>query len=205
MSALSPSRSLVCDRCWNSFFNTEAFEKLCTLDHSQSDHEKIRVEAAATVLEIKNAVCNWCAYIRHFFRDSIMPEDKITTSLSPTAIESCIPAGNNIFYLSISCESPAGKWKAGWSLFIHACTPAEDPASAYVSARPLRADLNSDDARAQMKTWFAECKEHKRCSALSENTRLPPRVIEVNPPGRLQPRILESSNMHGVYATLAYS
>ena len=197
-------QNLVCDKCWSSFFNTEAFEKCCTADRSQSGYENGRIETVATVIEIKDAVCNWCAYIRGFLSESWMPEDKVTTALSPTLITSCTPAGGNIFYLSIDCESPRGKWRGGSSLFLHACTAADDPASKYVTARPFRTDTDSDVARTQMRTWLGECKKHRFCSNLREDSLLPTRVIEVSPLGQQCPRILESRNLRGTYATLSY-
>ncbi|KAJ5928311.1 hypothetical protein N7466_007267 [Penicillium verhagenii] len=199
------SQNLVCDRCWSTFFNTEAFEKVCTLDRSQGDYGYPNVEAVATVLEIREAVCNWCAYMREFVNDSWVTEDQVTMSISPTFIASFVPAGKNLFYLSIDCKSPHGKWKGGYSLFIYACTPAEDPGSAYVTARPLRTDVDSEMARTQMQLWLEECKKHKICSIPREKTFLPSRLIEVSPQGQQQPRIVEcTTDMYGVYATLSY-
>lgn len=133
-----------------------------------------------------------------------MPEDQITTYLAPSKIPSCTPTGGNIFYLSISCHSPMGKWRGGASLFLQACTAAEDPASDFVTARPLRTDIDSDAARMQIRAWLRECKEHKSCSTLHQETILPTRVIEVSPPGRQYARVLESKNLRGYYATLSY-
>ncbi|KAB8075513.1 heterokaryon incompatibility protein-domain-containing protein [Aspergillus leporis] len=97
-----------------------------------------------------------------------------------------------------------GKWRGGAALFLHACTAAEDPASDYVTARPLRTDIDSDAARMQTRAWLRECKEHKCCSALHQGSILPTRVNEVSPPGRQYARVLESKNLRGIYATLSY-
>ncbi|KAE8315424.1 HET-domain-containing protein [Aspergillus transmontanensis] len=160
----------VCDRCWQNFFDTEAYEQCCTWTHSNYDYKEIGIETTATISQIKSTLCNWCAYVTSFISDAWMPEDRITTYFAPTLIPSCTPTGNNIFYLSISCHSPTGKWRG-----------ADDPASDYVTARPLRTDINSGAARMQIRTWLRECKGH--------------RVIEVNPPGRQYARVLESNNL----------
>ncbi|KIW89594.1 uncharacterized protein Z519_09750 [Cladophialophora bantiana CBS 173.52] len=197
-------RDLVCARCWRDFFNTEAFEKCCTYDHFGNVHEQRSVEAVAATSEIRDADCTWCAYIRSFIRDSWMPEDRVTTNLSPSLIGSCTPRGGNIFYLDISCHSPRGKWIGGSALFLHAWTAADDNASAYVTARPWRTDVNSEAATVQLRTWSDECMGHECCSPSHREASLPARVIEINPPGRRHPRLLESRNLRGVYATLSY-
>ncbi|PLB42132.1 HET domain-containing protein [Aspergillus candidus] len=189
----SSPTAYVCDRCWQGFFNTEAYEKCFTLHHIDANYNQNRTEALATVHEINNTVCNWCAYIRNFIRDKWAPEDLITTSFSPSTISSCTPTGSNIFYLNISCHSPLGKWKG-----------AQDPASDYVTARPLRTDINSDEAKVQIREWLRDCKEHTCCRTLHKNPSLPTRVIEVSPPGRQYARVLESKNLRGLYATLSY-
>ncbi|GIJ83162.1 hypothetical protein Asppvi_001681 [Aspergillus pseudoviridinutans] len=199
-----PSTAYVCNRCWESLFNTEAFERCCTWHPNNAKYEQTGTETTATVREIKNAVCNWCAYIKNFISNSWAPEDKITTYLGPSTIPSCTPPGNNTFYLSISCHSGMGKWRGGAALFLHALTTAEDPASDYVTARPLRTDTNSEAARLQIGAWLRECKEHKCCSALHEDSILPTRVIEVSPLGRRYARVVESKNLRGLYATLSY-
>jgi hypothetical protein len=169
-----------------------------------ANYKQTGTETTATVREIKNAACNWCGYIKNFISDDWMPEDKITTYLAPSTFPSCTPAGNNTFYLSISCHSGMGKWRGGAALFLHALTTAEDPASGYVTARPLRTDTNSEAAKMQIGAWLRECKEHKRCSALHEDSILPTRVIEVSPLGRRYARVVETKNLLGLYATLSY-
>ena len=56
-------RELVCARCWRNFFDTEAYEKCCTYNRLDSNHERGYVEAVATTREIRNVDCNWRAYI----------------------------------------------------------------------------------------------------------------------------------------------
>ncbi|BDD61134.1 hypothetical protein MAP00_006205 [Monascus purpureus] len=56
----------------------------------------------------------------------------------------------------------------------------------------------------QIRAWLRECKEHKCCSALHEDSILPTRVIEVSPLGRRYARVVESKNLRGLYATLSY-
>ncbi|KLJ05883.1 hypothetical protein EMPG_10684 [Blastomyces silverae] len=97
-----------------------------------------------------------------------------------------------------------GKGGGGSALFLHAFTTAQDPASAYVTARPLRTDTNSDAARVQIREWLKDCKEHTCCRTLHEDSILPTRVIEVSPPGRQYARVLESKYLSGRYATLSY-
>ncbi|GFF87147.1 hypothetical protein IFM53868_05052 [Aspergillus udagawae] len=199
-----PPKAHVCDRCWETLFNTEAFERCCTWYQNTANYKQTGTETTATVREIKNAACNWCGYIKNFISDDWMPEDKITTYLAPSTFPSCTPAGNNTFYLSISCHSGMGKWRGGAALFLHALTTAEDPASGYVTARPPRTDTNSEAAKMQIGAWLRECKEHKRCSALHEDSILPTRVIEVSPLGRRYARVVETKNLRGLYATLSY-
>lgn len=199
-----PPNAYVCDRCWNSLFNTEAFEQCCTWPQRTASYKQTGTETTATVREIKNAICNWCGYIKNFISDSWAPEDKITTYLAPSTNPSCTPIGNNTFYLSISCHSGTGTWRGGAALFLHALTTAEDPASDYVTARPLRTDLNSEAAKIQIRTWLRECRGHKRCSTLHEDSPLPTRVIEVSPLGRRCARVVETKGLRGIYAALSY-
>jgi len=202
-SKIAP-RDLVCDRCWNDLFNTEIYENCCTAHTSERNWSRVHVEATATVAEIQAACCSWCAYIREFIKDSWAPDYRVTISLYPSEFKSVTPKGSNTFWLGIDCKSPAGEWKGGYSLFLHACTPADDPASKYVTARPLRIDVDSELAKAQIREWFEDCKTHTPCSSLPHETFLPARVMEVSPPGRHSPRILESKGRKGVYATLSY-
>jgi hypothetical protein len=197
-------RDLVCARCWNDFFNTEAFEKCCTYDHLPIAHEHRRVEAVAATSEIRDAKCTWCAYIRSFIQDSWKSEDRVTTSLSPSLIYSCTPKGRNIFYLNIDCSSLTGKWIGGAALFLHAWTRSDDRASDYVTARAFRTDVDSDAAKMQLRVWSNDCIKHECCSASGRGSILPTRVIEISPPGQQHPRLLESENLHGAYATLSY-
>ncbi|KAJ5737200.1 uncharacterized protein N7483_002325 [Penicillium malachiteum] len=69
----------------------------------------------------------------------------------------------------------------------------------------MRTDVDSDSARAQIQSWFEECKEHSSCSSLPRDSPLPTRVIEVSPPGQDRPRVFESNGARGVYATLSYA
>lgn len=201
---MSP-RDLVCARCWRDFFDSEIFEKCCIGNDNLSNSTKHETaEIVTTTEEIRNAQCNWCAYIRSFIQDSWHADDKITVRLSPSIIDSCTPKGRNIFYLSIDCHDSTGDWIGGSSLFIHAWTRPEDDSAEYVTARPLRTDVGSGTAKAQLRTWSKECSEHRCCVASYQDAALPTRVIEVNPPGRRNPRLLGSKDLHGVYATLSY-
>ena len=192
-------RDLVCTRCWRDFFDTEGFEKCFT-----RGHERRSIETFATTSEIRDADCTWCAYVRSFIRDSWMPEDRVTTRFSPSSIGSCTPEGRNVFHLDVSCYSPNGKCIGGSSLFLHAMTTSDDIASEYVTARPLRTDVHSEAAKEQLRTWSEECMGHERCRASLWDSVLPTRVIEVSPPGGKHPRLLESGQLRGVYATLSY-
>jgi hypothetical protein len=109
-----------------------------------------------------------------------------------------------VFHLDVTINEPAGDWVGGSSLWIHAFTSANDPASPYVTARPRRGDVHTETARAQLQTWLGECKEHKSCTDPYQVVVLPARVIEVNPLGSEQPRIMESRGARGAYATLSY-
>ncbi|KAF5000636.1 hypothetical protein FDECE_11173 [Fusarium decemcellulare] len=195
-------RNLVCTKCWRDFFDTEAFENCCTTD----DIGSVTVEATSTVDNTRNAAasgCNWCGYINSFIRDSQDGDHEVTVSLSPSWIKSCTPQGRNIFYLDISCHSPAGKWKAGAALFLHAFATEENKASVYVTARPMRTDVGSEAATRQIQTWLKECEGHGCCSPQTDSM-LSTRVIEVNPPGQQEPRLIESGRIRGKYATLSY-
>lgn len=201
----TPPRDLVCDRCWNDLFNTESFENCCTSKSPQVGLSHRHVEATATVSEIRAASCSWCAYLREFVSNSWEPDDRVTINLGPSEFKSSTPTGSNTFWLGIDCTSPTGKWRGGYSLFLHACTPADDPAARYVTARPVRTDVDSEPAKGQIRDWFENCKAHDCCSSLPRDSPLPTRVIEVDPPGQDRPRILESKGMNGVYAILSYS
>lgn len=154
--------------------------------------------------EIRDATCTWCAYIRSFIEDAWMPEYEVTTDLITTHMKSCTPNGRNIFHLNITCNSPTGKWVGGSSLFLHAWTVVNDSASAYVTARPVRTNVDSGAARMQVVKWLEEFEGHDCCSASLRDSNLPTRVIEVSPPGRQHPRLLKSGNLRGIYATLSY-
>jgi hypothetical protein len=195
-------QELVCARCWRDLFNTEAFEECCTFDRSGGGYKEIQIIAVAS--EIEDASCTWCAYIRTFFSLSWKPEHMVTIYLSTTWMRSCTPKGGNVFHLMIDCNTLAGKWIGGSSLYLHAWTAADDSASEYVTARPMRTDVNSKAARMQITTWLEECKGHDCCSGSRRDSTLPTRIIEVSPLGRQHPRLLESGNLRGVYATLSY-
>ncbi|KAI1408131.1 HET-domain-containing protein [Hypoxylon sp. FL1857] len=198
-------RDLVCAKCWRDFFDTEAFEQCCTLPTDSTDHAV--VEAESTIDEIRTAAqlgCTWCSYINEFIQSSQGGETKVTVRLGPSWIKSCTPEGHNVYYLSISCYSPTGRWERGWSLFLHAFTRAEDKAAGYVTARPLRTDVGSEAADFQMGTWLGECEGHSCCSSSHAEALLPARVIEVDPPWQEEPRLLESRGLQGKYATLSY-
>ncbi|KAI0142290.1 HET-domain-containing protein [Hypoxylon sp. NC0597] len=195
-------RDLVCAKCWRDFFHTDAFEQCCT-----GPTDGAIVEATSTVHEIRNAAlsgCTWCSYINEFIRPSLDEETRVTVLLGPSLIKSCTPEGRNTFRLSISCHSPAGKWEAGASLFLHAFTTAEDKAAEYVTARPLRTDIGSEAAFCQIEAWLRECEGHKCCPSSYTQVILPTRIIEVSPPGQEEPRLLKSRGIRGVYATLSY-
>ncbi|KAF4958748.1 hypothetical protein FSARC_10939 [Fusarium sarcochroum] len=197
--------NLVCGRCWRDFFDTEPFEKCCTASDPDSD---VIAEATSTVDDIKDSAssgCTWCSYINEFINDSQHGETRVMVSLSPSSIKACTPKGRNVFSLSISCHSPTtGDWKAGWSLYLHAFTTLDDRASEYVTARPLRTDVGSEVATRQIQTWLKECEGHGCCSRSYTESKLPTRVIEINPVGQQEPRIIESSGRRGAYATLSY-
>ena len=194
----------MCARCWRDLFDTKAFEECCAHGPPSSGREDRCVRTEATIGEIRDAHCTWCAYIRGFVNDSWNSEEVVSIYLAPSSISSCTPKGGNVFYLSIDCHSPAGKWIGGSHLFLHAWTSSEDSASECVTARPLRTDVDSEAAKTQLRTWSDECSGHERCSASPRDSNLPTRVIEISPPGRQHPRILESRNLCGVYATLSY-
>ena len=198
-----PPRELVCHRCWNDLFNTETFENCCT-DNSPLVGGHRSVEFTTTVAEIRAESCSWCAYMREFITDSWAADDRVTINLSPSEFKSSTPAGKNTFWLGIDCTSPTGKWRGGYSLFLHALTPADDPAAKYITARPVRTDVDSELAKTQIRDWFEDCKGHDCCDSLPRDSPLPTRVIEVHPAEQDCPRILESRGMNGVYATLSY-
>ncbi|KAF2095515.1 HET-domain-containing protein [Rhizodiscina lignyota] len=184
---MSP-RDLVCARCWRDFFNTESFEKCCTCDHLRDGHKHRSIETVAANSEIKDADCTWCAYIRSFSCDSWMPEDRGRQRLLS---EHLVPL----------CHGEVDRRGCAFSPRLDGIRRS---ASGYVTARPLQTDVDSEAARMQLRAWSEECKGHEYCSASRRDSILPTRVIEVCPPGRQHPRLVESGNSRGVYATLSY-
>jgi hypothetical protein len=197
-------RDLVCDRCWHDFFDTDAFEKCCTSRYPHGGDESRSAKAVASIKELWNVDCNWCEYIRSFIRDSDRPGARVTTSVVTAFIDSFTPKGRNIFHLDIAIENSAGEWSGGAALFLHAWTTSDDIASEHVTARPVRTDVNGEAAKKQLKVWSEECMRHDDCKAARHASFLPTRVIEVSPSGQRNPRLLESSTLHGSYATLSY-
>lgn len=198
-------QELVCTKCWDEFFNTEAFEKTCTAEsHSYFPHKTISI---STIDEITNASlsgCNWCSFVETFLDDSKHGETRIKMVFLPGGERHyATPKGNNVFcvflhYLYGEEEKIADTRR------IYAFTSSNDEASAYVTARPLRHDVGSPETSLQMQSWLTECKEHEGCSDPHAEATLPTRVIEVSPADQDKPRVIESGGLRGRYATVSY-
>jgi hypothetical protein len=76
-----------------------------------------------------------------------------------------------------------------------------------VNGRPLPTTPgDSDEDFATIKQWLSTCcTEHSHCRKPDPKTPLPTRVIDVGPPdGGMEPVLLESKDMTGLYVTLSH-
>ncbi|KAH8777996.1 heterokaryon incompatibility protein-domain-containing protein [Hyaloscypha finlandica] len=209
MASLQRARNLVCNFCWQNFFNTEQFQLLC-LCRREGNYCDNRITCKMTVQQINGSAsngCNWCSYIRTFTsggEETRDPDDVLSISLCDFYPDYSSPTGKNMYYLSMDWESPKRETRAGWSLRIHAFTNSTDLAAPFVTARELQTEVYSDASRHQIRNWLAECADHSQCPEQVE-TILPTRVIEVAPaisPDR--PRLLATAGKKGRYAALSY-
>ena len=195
------ARSLVCDRCWHDFFDTTDFRLAC-LSHDPLSHI-FSARQTASLRQINESAakhCNWCKFIQIFIereKGSKESDDLLEIYLTPTPRAST-PKGNNTFHLDIRGESDY------ISITIHAFTDEMDMAAAFVTARKVQTDINSDHAHQQIKYWLEECGSHECCVQPSESI-LPTRVVEVAPERCPDtPRLLITEGQKGRYATLSY-
>lgn len=203
-------RDLVCARCWRDLFDTEAFERCCNYDRytrpTGGGGDPVEATATGTIGETRAAAlsgCGWCAHLMTFFNDEWEQEDTVKTLIYPAMIKTCTPEGANLFYLEVTADSPEGR-HSSWGLFLHAFTCEDDPASPYVTARPVQTHVSSDSAVQQLQCWLGGCREHETCSDPHRERALPTRIIDVSPAGCQQPRLRESGGAWGAYATLSY-
>jgi hypothetical protein len=209
MASLQHARNLVCNFCWQNFFNTEQFQLLC-LCQCEGNHCDNRITCKMTVQQINGSAsngCNWCSYMRTFTsreEETRDPDDVLSISLSDFYPYYSSPTGKNMYYLNMDLESPKRETRGGWALRIHAFTNSTDQAAPFVTAREIQTEVYSDVSRHQIRNWLAECADHSQCPGQVE-TILPTRVIEVAPaisPDR--PRLLATAGKKGRYAALSY-
>ncbi|KAI0633192.1 heterokaryon incompatibility protein-domain-containing protein [Trametes polyzona] len=87
-------------------------------------------------------------------------------------------------------------------------TSADDPASEYITARPLLLDLGSPRALTLAQECLWACvHSHERCRSLTRGTRqftapLPTRLVDCTDPDR--PRLLHTDGQCGAYLALSY-
>ncbi|KAH8598379.1 heterokaryon incompatibility protein-domain-containing protein [Bisporella sp. PMI_857] len=95
-------------------------------------------------------------------------------------------------------------WVNAWWGRLSAFADENDPASSFVTARPLHTVVNCEAAFGQARDWIDGCKYHEKCPE-PKKAVLPTRVIEVSPErSPISPRLLESKGMTGSYAALSY-
>ncbi|PCD28546.1 unnamed protein product [Fusarium graminearum] len=198
-------QDLVCNKCWDEFFNTESFEKTCTAEDDPYIHHE--TEAVSTIDEITNASssgCNWCSFVETFLYDSKHGKTRIKTVLLPgRERHQATPRGRNVFFVRVYYLCGDEEEFAD-TRRIYAFTSSKDEASAHVTARPLRHDVGSPEGSLQMQSWLAECKGHEGCLDPHAEATLPTRVIEVRPKDQNEPRVVESGGRRGRYATVSY-
>ncbi|ERF69010.1 hypothetical protein EPUS_06697 [Endocarpon pusillum Z07020] len=202
------ARSLVCDRCWHDFFDTTDFQLVC-LGYGPSIHIYSRARQIASMRQINESVakgCNWCRFIQTFIKRAQKSKENdglLEVSLTPRRSAST-PKGNNTFYLNIKAEQHRLEWFDSFLITIHAFTDEMDMAAAFVTARKVQTDINSDHAHQQIKCWLEECGSHE-CCVQQPGSTLPKRVVEVAPEKCPDtPRLLITEGQKGRYATLSY-
>jgi hypothetical protein len=202
-SSNEPS-TLVCSRCWTSFFSTPTFRELAQIQHD----ERIPQDGvtSSALEESVNAGCNWCQLIlscKGHPEELTLGEDHsplteltVLLGLIPRSIveEEFTPKGNNRFAL----------WINRASVYLTAFTTADDPVAHCVTARELNHCVNSPDAYSQVQKWLKECDGHEHCPKTKPYT-LPSRVIEISPERDPDtPRLLATKGLVGSYAALSY-
>ena len=164
--------------------------------------------------------CNWCEYIGSYTcceldEDEKVPDydqDLLEISLETVRVDCSTPptdpgAGGKVLMLSMSRrDRRTNESLTGNGCMHHAYTPADDPAAEVVVSRPVRSDINSQEATEQIKAWMQECKTQEcgNGGGPYEPTILPTRVIDVGLDDSRNARIVKTQDTKGVYATLSY-
>jgi hypothetical protein len=205
MNSPKDVRSLVCSPCWQDFFNTEHFQRLCLCQCLGANCAN-GISGKTTMRQINESAnngCNWCSYIRASTSIKYgvgQPDDVLTIYLTDNSPHFPTPIGKNAYNIRV-------RWlrqKRIQNIKFHAFTKSSDLAAPFVTARKLQYEVYSDKSRQQIQSWLAECAVHDECSGQIE-TILPTRVIEVAPAGSsCEPRLLVSAGKHGRYVALSY-
>ncbi|MCJ1469960.1 hypothetical protein MMC07_008605 [Pseudocyphellaria aurata] len=191
-------KSLVCEKCWNEVFDTDAYETICMEDdyafkYTRSHHE---IQTAALV------GCNWCMFIMSELVKKRVAQTQVTVEFkgkNDPFRKSSTPVGRNTYHLYLRT---AGHY---WGIHLFAYAHAADAAAEFVTARKLQPDVSSDSAVKQCREWLSDCAwSHEQCRKPAAS-QLPTRVVDVSAGGSSdKPRILETRGKKGEYLTLSY-
>ncbi|KAF2010216.1 HET-domain-containing protein [Aaosphaeria arxii CBS 175.79] len=206
-------KSLVCKRCWDSCFNTKKWEDVCLGHvHKQDGVRDKGIHYVASIREIKQSSsedCVFCSFLWSYL-DECDESDKMDVRYQARLYHNewnpgtTTPELSSSWYFQLDPLDPSSRL-GSWALRLSSYTTADDKASAFINARPIRGDVFSDDAKSQMRKWIHECSEHTCCSP-QQDVQLPSRVIDLRPKEDPEtPRLIQTTTgMQGQYAILVY-
>jgi hypothetical protein len=195
MTSIDEIKALVCERCWNDVFNTDAYQQVCI--ETNKDATVTFNSTRKQRMESFESGCSLCsllhALISHLILDTVVSLSASDTSLSGDLLT---PVGRNSF--RFQCDYPSV------SVRVPTYTKWNDKAARYVTPRPVQGDLSPDSTQKQIRTWLAQCNQHKNCQP-QVHVQLPSRVIDIGLTDDLEtPRIISSRGQLGTYACLSY-
>jgi hypothetical protein len=195
MTSFDEIKALVCERCWNDVFNTDAYQQVCI-----GTNKDAKVTFNSTTKQFRKsfeAGCSLCSLL-HALGPHLMYDTVISLSASDTSSSGdfLTPIGRNS--LRFQYDYPY------FSIRVPTYTTWNDKAARYVTPRPVQGDLSPDSTRKQIRTWLAQCNQHKNCQP-QVDVQLPSRVIDIGLTDDLEtPRIISSRGQLGTYACLSY-
>jgi hypothetical protein len=149
--------------------------------------------------------CHWCSFLFRCMAETHgFDEDSLLTiefRCGDDVQSDFLPKGKNIWSLEIQRQMTAGAVLEHRRYFdLCAYTNFHDQAAAFITARPMKVDVDTPFAMGQVKTWLNTCKNHPRCPD-QDQIQLPTRLVDVR---TAIPKLHITDGEQGQYVALSY-
>ncbi|KAI0639274.1 heterokaryon incompatibility protein-domain-containing protein [Trametes polyzona] len=219
---LPPRPSSICRSCWRGLFAAQLGilaepirERDTVTPRSPAAHHRPPYSGGyayslteRTLRHRATRGCLWCRHLAELFDPSELTDRPLHIRVGRPPYSRYTPEGAQVVEIQYHVHDKKLGWLQALAYERHlgVYATADDPAAAYVVARPNLLDVGSERAFVLTKACIEECmRTHEHCRALTTFSRsiaLPTRLIDCTDPNH--PRLVHTDGARGAYLALSY-